>query len=190
MDRRCAGSLSLGPSGGGQANRPREPPMEAHRCGRFAFALTPLSNPRKKSQSAKGACSTPPVGCVQDLENRYVTRLQGIRRQGGTVQVYANIQSAIGFRLGSRVRRDRDLESARADPFAVSAFAGTEAAPGRGCAPAPSPEKGAASPGAGAMMGKRSAQDKLFAADHVYLDFVGRDALYGYGAETGADVSR
>jgi hypothetical protein len=28
---------------------------------------------------------------MQDLENHYVTRLQGIRRQGGTVQVYANI---------------------------------------------------------------------------------------------------
>ena len=33
------------------------------------------------------------------------------------------------------------------------------------------------------MMGKRSAQDKLFAADHVYLDVVGRDALYGYLAQ-------
>ena len=33
------------------------------------------------------------------------------------------------------------------------------------------------------MMGTRSAQDKLFAADHVYLDFVGRDTLYGYLAE-------
>ena len=33
------------------------------------------------------------------------------------------------------------------------------------------------------MMGKRSPQDKLFAADHVYLDFVGRDTLYGYLAE-------
>ncbi len=33
------------------------------------------------------------------------------------------------------------------------------------------------------MMGKRSAQDKLFAADHVYLDFVGRDTLYGYLAQ-------
>ena len=25
------------------------------------------------------------------MENRYVTRLQGIRRQGGSVQVYANL---------------------------------------------------------------------------------------------------
>ena len=33
------------------------------------------------------------------------------------------------------------------------------------------------------MMGTRSAQDKLFAADHVYLDFVGRDTLYGYLAQ-------
>ncbi|MGA7926534.1 MAG: transposase, partial [Candidatus Sulfotelmatobacter sp.] len=32
-------------------------------------------------------------------------------------------------------------------------------------------------------MGTRSAQDKLFAADHVYLDFVGRDTLYGYLAQ-------
>ena len=27
------------------------------------------------------------------------------------------------------------------------------------------------------MMGKRTPQDKLFAADHVYLDFVGRDGV-------------
>ena len=33
------------------------------------------------------------------------------------------------------------------------------------------------------MMGKRSPQDKRFAADHVYLDFVGRDTLYGYLAQ-------
>jgi hypothetical protein len=33
------------------------------------------------------------------------------------------------------------------------------------------------------MMGTRSAQDKLFAADHIYLDFVGRDTVYGYLAE-------
>jgi len=33
------------------------------------------------------------------------------------------------------------------------------------------------------MMGTRSAQDKLFAADHLYLDFVGRDSLYGYLAQ-------
>src|SRR5260370_14280480 len=97
---------------------------------------------------------------------------------------------ALGFRLGSRVGRDRDLESARPHPFAVSAFAGTEAAPGRGCAPASGPEKGAASPGAAAMMGKRSAQDKLFAADHVYLDFVGRDTLYGYLAQNREQMFR
>src|SRR2546426_10837669 len=30
------------------------------------------------------------------------------------------------------------------------------------------------------MMGERSAQDKLFAADHIYLDYVGRETLYGY----------
>src|SRR6059036_267110 len=33
------------------------------------------------------------------------------------------------------------------------------------------------------MMGERSAQDKLFAADHIYLDYVGRDTLYGYLAQ-------
>jgi hypothetical protein len=30
------------------------------------------------------------------------------------------------------------------------------------------------------MMGTRSPQDKLFAADQIYLDYVGRDTLYGY----------
>ncbi len=30
------------------------------------------------------------------------------------------------------------------------------------------------------MMGKRSPQDTLFAADHVFLDYVGRDTVYGY----------
>src|SRR5881296_4340699 len=33
------------------------------------------------------------------------------------------------------------------------------------------------------MMGERSAQDKLFAADHIYLDYVGRETLYGYLAQ-------
>jgi Transposase DDE domain/Transposase domain (DUF772) len=33
------------------------------------------------------------------------------------------------------------------------------------------------------MMGTRSPQDKLFAADRIYLDFVGRDTLYGYLAQ-------
>ena len=40
---------------------------------------------------------------MQDLENHYVTRLQGIRRQGGTVQVYANIPLPLAAAL--------DLES-------------------------------------------------------------------------------
>ena len=40
------------------------------------------------------------------------------------------------------------------------------------------------------MMGKRSAQDKLFAADHVYLDFVGRDTLYGYLAQNREQMFR
>ena len=30
------------------------------------------------------------------------------------------------------------------------------------------------------MMGERSAQEKLFGADHIYLDYVGRETLYGY----------
>jgi hypothetical protein len=30
------------------------------------------------------------------------------------------------------------------------------------------------------MMGTRSPQNKLYAADHLYLDYVGRDTLYGY----------
>src|SRR5947199_8091321 len=33
------------------------------------------------------------------------------------------------------------------------------------------------------MMGQRSPQDKLFAADHIYLDYVGRESLYGYLAK-------
>jgi hypothetical protein len=33
------------------------------------------------------------------------------------------------------------------------------------------------------MMGSRSPQEPLFAADHLYLDFVGRDTLYGYLAQ-------
>ena len=33
------------------------------------------------------------------------------------------------------------------------------------------------------MMGTRSPQDKLFAADHIYLDFVGWETLYGYLAQ-------
>ncbi len=33
------------------------------------------------------------------------------------------------------------------------------------------------------MMGERSAQDTLFAANHVYLDYVGRETLYGYLAQ-------
>jgi hypothetical protein len=36
------------------------------------------------------------------------------------------------------------------------------------------------------MMGKRSPQDKLFAADHIYLDFVGRDTRTGIWLRTGS----
>ena len=40
------------------------------------------------------------------------------------------------------------------------------------------------------MMGQRSPQDKLFAADRVYLDFVGRDTLYGYMAQNREQLFR
>jgi hypothetical protein len=44
---------------------------------------------------------------MKDLENHYVTRLQGIRRRGGTVQVYANIPlpsaSALDLESGETV---------------------------------------------------------------------------------------
>src|ERR1700694_2550154 len=75
--------------------------------------------------------------------------------------------AALGFRLGLRVGRDRDLESAGPHPCAVSALARTEEVEGRGSATGGREEKGAAGPGAAAMMGQRSAQDKLFAADQV-----------------------
>src|SRR5712692_10293129 len=127
---------------------------------------------------------------MQDLENHYGTRLQGIRRQGGTVQVYANIPLPLASAL--------DLESGETvtwkvldrTHFAVSALARTEEVEGRGGATGGSGEKGAAGPGAAAMMGRRSPQDKLFAADHVYLDFVGRDTLYGYMAQNREQLFR
>src|SRR5712692_4436251 len=115
------------------------------------------------------------------------TRHPAAGRDGTGVCQYS---PALGFRLGLRVGRDRDLESARPHPFAVSAFAGAEATEGRGSAAAGSEEKGAADPGAAAMMGKRSPQDKLFAADHVCLDFVGRDTLYGYMAQNREQLFR
>jgi hypothetical protein len=40
------------------------------------------------------------------------------------------------------------------------------------------------------MMGERSAQDKLFAADHIYLDYVGRETLYGYLAQHRGELFR
>jgi hypothetical protein len=40
------------------------------------------------------------------------------------------------------------------------------------------------------MMGKRPGQDKLFAADQVYLEFVGRDTLYGYMAQNREQMFR
>jgi Transposase DDE domain/Transposase domain (DUF772) len=40
------------------------------------------------------------------------------------------------------------------------------------------------------MMGTRSPQDKLFAADQIYLDYVGRDTLYGYLAQNRQQLFR
>ena len=40
------------------------------------------------------------------------------------------------------------------------------------------------------MMGTRSPQDKLFAADQIYLDYVGRDSLYGYLAQNRQQLFR
>ena len=40
------------------------------------------------------------------------------------------------------------------------------------------------------MMGTRPPQDKLFAADQIYLDYVGRDSLYGYLAQNRQQLFR
>jgi transposase len=40
------------------------------------------------------------------------------------------------------------------------------------------------------MMGTRSPQDKLFAAEQIYLDYVGRDSLYGYLAQNRQQLFR
>ncbi len=40
------------------------------------------------------------------------------------------------------------------------------------------------------MMGTRSPQDKLFAADQIHLDYVGRDTLYGYLAQNRQQLFR
>jgi hypothetical protein len=40
------------------------------------------------------------------------------------------------------------------------------------------------------MMGSRSPQDKLFAADQIHLDYVGRDTLYGYLAQNRQQLFR
>jgi hypothetical protein len=40
------------------------------------------------------------------------------------------------------------------------------------------------------MMGSRCPQEKLFAADHIYLGFVGRDSLYGYLAQNRRQLFR
>ena len=40
------------------------------------------------------------------------------------------------------------------------------------------------------MMGKRSPQARIFAADRLYLDYVGRGTLYGYLAEHREELFR
>jgi hypothetical protein len=40
------------------------------------------------------------------------------------------------------------------------------------------------------MMGERSLQDTLFAADHLWLDYVGRDTVYGYVAQNRPQLFR
>lgn len=40
------------------------------------------------------------------------------------------------------------------------------------------------------MMGKRSPQAWVFAADHMYLDYVGRETIYGYLAQHREDLFR
>src|SRR5208283_5073642 len=86
-----------------------------------------------------------------------------------------------GFRPRPGSGRDGHLEGGRPHPPAVGAFAGTEATPRGG--PAVGAEEDAAGPGVTVMMGTRSPQDKLFAADQIYLDYVGRGTLYGYLAQ-------
>lgn len=40
------------------------------------------------------------------------------------------------------------------------------------------------------MLGKRSPQRGMFEADHVYLDFVGRDSFYGFLATERGNLFR
>src|SRR5271157_1272086 len=88
---------------------------------------------------------------------------------------------SLGFRPRLATRRDGHLEGGRPHPPAVGALAGAEGPLRRG--PAVRGEEVAIGPGGTVMMGTRSPQDKLFAADRIYLDFVGRDTLYGYLAQ-------
>jgi len=84
----------------------------------------------------------------------------------------------LGFCPRPGSRRDRRLEGGRPHPSAVGAFAGTEATARRG--PTVGAEADAAGPAVTVLRGTGSPQDQLFAADQIYLDFVGRDTLYGY----------
>src|ERR1035438_6502014 len=94
----------------------------------------------------------------------------------------------LGFRPRLGSGRDGHLEGGRPHPPAVGAFAGTEAPDGS--VPAGGAEEDAAGPGVTVMMGARSPQDKLFAADQIYLDYVGRDTLYGYLAQNRQQLFR
>ena len=66
----------------------------------------------------------------------------------------------------------------------------SEEAEGSGSAAAPHGEKVTASCGGQAVMGKRFPQARIFAADRLYLDYVGRDTLYGYRAEHREELFR
>src|ERR1035441_2960417 len=78
----------------------------------------------------------------------------------------------LGFRPRLGSGRDGHLEGGRPHPSAVGAFTGTEATARRGPAVGAG-EEDATGPGVTVMMGTRSPQDKLFAADQIYLDYVG-----------------
>ena len=83
---------------------------------------------------------------MQDLENHYLTRLQGIRRQGGTVQVYANIPLPLASAL--------DLESGETVTWKVLdrthlllvRLPERKQLPGEAC-PSPPPGRGRGGPG-------------------------------------------
>src|ERR1035438_8120547 len=89
--------------------------------------------------------------------------------------------AAAGIGPGPGTRRDGHLEGGRPHPSPVGAFAGTPGTAQRGASRGK--KAGSRESGVTLMMGTRSPQDKLFAADQIYLDYVGRDTLYGYLAQ-------